>query len=204
MPETADDLVKKAMKNRDAHTAQPSFCIRSTPFGPVVLLWSIFDDRPRISRILLSTPAASAGHQVSVLCPESGVRSCSEINIVAADIERFLHGEDIRFSLEVVRMEICSEFQQRVLRAEYEIPRGSISSYQGIARHLGSPNGARAVGNALATNPFPLIIPCHRAIRSDRLVGGYQGGPQMKRTLLEMEGIRFGPTGRVTTKNFFY
>ena len=204
MPEAADGLVKQSMKNRDTYTAEPSFCIRSTPFGPVVLLWSMFDGRPGISRVLLSKPGIPARQQVSVLFPESGARSCSEINVVADDIERFLNGDDIWFSLDVVCMKLCSEFQQGVLRAEHGIPRGSISSYQGIARHLGSPNGARAVGNALATNPFPLIIPCHRAIRSDRSVGGYQGGPQMKRNLLEMEGISFDATGRVATKNFFY
>ncbi|MCK4795669.1 MAG: MGMT family protein, partial [Desulfobacteraceae bacterium] len=78
------------------------------------------------------------------------------------------------------------------------------STYQRIATHLGSPNGARAVGNALATNPFPIIIPCHRAIRSDRSLGGYQGGLDMKRILLEMEGIDFDDTGRAATEDFFY
>jgi len=204
VPEAADDLVKQAMKNRDANTAQRSFCTRSTPFGPVVLLWSMFDGRPRISQVLLSKPATPARYQVSVLFPESGARSCSEINVVANNIERFLNGDDIRFSLEMVCMGLCSEFQQAVLRAEYGIPRGSISSYQRIARHLGSPNGARVVGNALANNAVPIIIPCHRAIRSDRSLGGYQGGLQMKRTLLEMEGIRFDAVGRVATKDFFY
>ena len=53
-------------------------------------------------------------------------------------------------------------------------------------------------------NPFPIIIPCHRAIRSDRSLGGYQGGLEMKRTLLEMEGIEFDDTKRIATKDFFY
>jgi methylated-DNA-[protein]-cysteine S-methyltransferase len=101
-------------------------------------------------------------------------------------------------------MGICSGFQQEVLRAEHGIPRGSVSTYQRIARHLGSPNGSRAVGNALANNPFPIIIPCHRAIRSDRSLGGYQGGVKMKRTLLEMEDIEFDDTGRIATEDFFY
>jgi len=69
---------------------------------------------------------------------------------------------------------------------------------------VGRPNGARAVGNALANNPFPVIVPCHRAIRTDRSLGGYQGGFKMKRTLLEMEGIDFDDTGRVAAKGFFY
>jgi methylated-DNA-[protein]-cysteine S-methyltransferase len=79
-----------------------------------------------------------------------------------------------------------------------------VSTYQRIARYLGNAKGGRAVGSALANNPFPIIIPCHRAIRSDRTLGGYQGGLEMKRTLLEMEGIDFDDTGRIATEDFFY
>jgi methylated-DNA-[protein]-cysteine S-methyltransferase len=190
------------MKNKA--TVKSSFCIRSTPFGPVAMLWSVVGDQPKILRVLLSRPGVTARHQVSVLFPDSVGSSCSEINVVADDIEAFLSGKDIQFSLEMVCMGICSGFQQEVLRAENGIPRGSVSTYQRIARHLGSPNGSRAVGNALANNPFPVIIPCHRAIRLDRSLGGYQGGLEMKRTLLEMEGIEFDDTGRIATEDFFY
>jgi len=54
---------------------------------------------------------------------------------------------------------------------------------------LGKPNAARAVGAALAANPFPLIIPCHRVIRADGSLGGYQGGLKMKQALLRIEGV---------------
>jgi len=66
------------------------------------------------------------------------------------------------------------------------------------------PEQILAVGNALANNPFPLIVPCHRAIRSDRHPGGYQGGLEMKRALLEKEGIHFDATGRVAYAQFHY
>jgi len=189
-------------ENRD--TVMTSLCIRSTPFGPVALLWSVFDDQPKIFRVLLSKPGVSAERQVPVLFPDSTTSSCSEVDFVADDIEAFLRGKDIKFSLEMVRMDLCSGFQQGVLRAEHGIPRSALATYQGIARHVGSPAGARAVGNALANNPFPIIVPCHRAIRSDGTLGGYQGGITMKRALLEMEGIDFDDTGRVATKVFFY
>jgi methylated-DNA-[protein]-cysteine S-methyltransferase len=101
-------------------------------------------------------------------------------------------------------MKQCSEFQRRVLLAEYGIRRGWVSTYGRIARHLGMPQGARAVGSALAHNPFPIIIPCHRAIAADGSLGGYQGGPEMKRSLLEMEGIAFGANGRVQVERFYY
>jgi methylated-DNA-[protein]-cysteine S-methyltransferase len=80
---------------------------------------------------------------------------------------------------------------------EYSIPRGKISTYARIAAALGMPRGARAVGYSLANNPFPLVIPCHRAVRSDGTLGGFQGGLSMKRALLECEGIPFTVSGRV-------
>ena len=118
-------------------------------------------------------------------------------------IALFLDGEEVSFDLELMDLGLCSDFQQRVLLAEYGIPRGSISTYSRIARHIGKPLAARAVGNALASNPFPLIIPCHRAVRSDGSLGGYQGGLEMKKRLLEMEGVRVH-NNRVDMRNPFY
>lgn len=192
------------MKNKNIKTATLSFLIRPSPFGPVALIWSVYNGQPKIFRALLSTPKASAKHQVATLFPDSQNATCYEIDAVADTIETYFSGEDIRFSLEIVRMDLCSAFQQEVLRAEYGIPRGAVSTYQRIARHVRRPRGARAVGNALAMNPFPIIIPCHRAIRTDLTIGGFQGGIPMKRILLQMEGINFDKTGHVTTKNFFY
>ena len=101
-------------------------------------------------------------------------------------------------------LERCPPFQRQVLLAESGIPRGWVSTYGRIANHIGVPKGARAVGNALARNPFPLIIPCHRAVRADGSLGGFQGGPEMKRALLEMEGVEFLPTGRVSPARIYY
>jgi len=192
------------MKNKNIKTATSSYLIRSSPFGPVTLLWSVYKGQPKIFRALLATPRVSAKHKVGKLFPDSKAATCSEIDVVADNIETFFEGEDIRFSLETVRMDLCTEFQQDVLRAEHGIPRGAVSTYQRIARHVGRPKGARAVGKALATNPFPIIIPCHRTIRTDLTIGGYQGRIKMKRTLLQMEGIDFNETGHVKTKSFFY
>lgn len=178
--------------------------IQSTPFGPVVIVWSFFGDFPKIVSVLLSTPEVSAKDRVSKLYPNSEESSCIDIDAVATAIGAFLEGENIRFSLDIARLSSCSPFQQSVLRAEHRIPRGSVSTYQLIASHLGKPNGARAVGNALASNPFPIIVPCHRAIRSDRSLGGFQGGLNMKRGLLRSEGITFDSSGRVLTRRFHY
>ena len=178
--------------------------IKSTTFGSVGVIWTGLNNNPKIVRIFLSKPGLSAEDQVPKLYPNSQVSSCAEIDDVAAAIKGLLEGVEIEFSLDVVDLSLCTEFQQVVLRAEHRIPRGSISTYQLIAEYLGKKNGARAVGNALANNPFPLIVPCHRAIRSDRHLGGYQGGLEMKRALLEKEGISFDDTGRVAYKQFHY
>lgn len=178
--------------------------ITSLSFGPVAIVWGLFRDSPRIVRVLLSGPNVSAKDRVSKLYPDSEMASCAEIDGVATAIEAFLEGDNILFSLEAVQMSICSAFQQSVLRAEYQIPRGCVSTYQLIAGYLGNQNGARAVGNTLAHNPFPIIIPCHRAIRSDRLLGGFQGGLNMKRALLIREGISFDDDGRVLASRFYY
>ena len=97
-----------------------------------------------------------------------------------------------------------ADFQQQVLKAEHRIPRGYVSTYGRIARHLGVPGGARAVGNALAKNPFPIVVPCHRALRSDGSIGGFQGGLAMKRQLLAWEGARFSPAGKVLMDRTWY
>jgi methylated-DNA-[protein]-cysteine S-methyltransferase len=178
--------------------------IIKTPFGPVGIIWIEVDNTPKIIRVLLSKPGSSVEDQVPGLYPNLQAASCSEIDVVADAINGILEGNHIEISLDVVTLPSCSEFQQSVLRTEHGIPRGSVSTYRLIATHLGKPNGARAIGNALATNPFPVIVPCHRAIRSNKHLGGYQGGLAMKRALLEKEGIEFDHTGRVVCKQLYY
>jgi methylated-DNA-[protein]-cysteine S-methyltransferase len=183
---------------------QPSSCFRETPFGPVAVLWSAHQGQPKIIRVVLSKPGVSSKelvyNKVSGLTPSS----CNEVVLIADRIAAFLTGEDIPFPLDIARLDLCSAFQQKVLRAEHGIPRGKVSTYRRIAGHLGDAKAARAVGTALANNPFPIIIPCHRAVRSDHTLGGYQGGLEMKRALLEMEGIMFDSRGRVVTDEMFY
>jgi len=190
------------MKNIE--TAQSFHCFRKTPFGPVAVFWSVHQSRPKIRRVLLSKLGVSAEHLVKAAFPDLVSSSCAEVDVVADRIVAFLTGHDVRFSLDIALLDLCSSFQQKVLRAEHGIPRESVSTYQRIATHLGNAKGARAVGAALANNPFPIIIPCHRAIRSDGALGGYQGGLKMKRALLEMEGVLFNDMGRVLTGKFFY
>lgn len=80
-------------------------------------------------------------------------------------------------------------FRREVLLATARIPFGETSSYRGVATAAGSPNAVRAAGTALATNPIPIIVPCHRVLRSDGALGNYLGGVEMKGRLLELEGV---------------
>ncbi|HBI47774.1 MAG TPA: hypothetical protein DDX93_03530 [Smithella sp.] len=178
--------------------------IKPTPFGSVCIIWSILRNSPRIFHILLSRPGLSAEDRASALFPDSRKSSCVEIDSIAASIKAYFEGENIKFSLNLVDLSQCSKFQQSVLRAQHAIPRGRVSTYGLIAEHVGAPGGARAVGNVMAANPFPLIVPCHRAIRSDLSLGGFQSGAEMKRVLLTKEGIIFDEAGRVICPSFYY
>ena len=82
-----------------------------------------------------------------------------------------------------------SEFERAVLMKALEIPDGEVRPYSWIAREIGRPDAVRAVGTALGKNPVPLLIPCHRVVRSDGKIGNYSlGGQRAKRTLLTVEG----------------
>jgi O-6-methylguanine DNA methyltransferase len=82
-------------------------------------------------------------------------------------------------------------FSQAVLRKTLEIPRGQVRPYGWIAREIGHPAAVRAVGTALANNPIPYFIPCHRVVRTDGAIGNYGGGgPEAKRNILMLEGVQ--------------
>jgi O-6-methylguanine DNA methyltransferase len=82
-----------------------------------------------------------------------------------------------------------SPFERSVLEVVRKIPEGEVVTYGEVARRVGRPGAARAVGQALARNPFPLLIPCHRVVRSDGRLGGFSSGPERKRMLLQEEGV---------------
>lgn len=90
-----------------------------------------------------------------------------------------------------VDLSLVGPFQRRVLEQLRRIPRGEVRTYRQIAREIGQPGATRAVGTACARNPIPLIVPCHRVVRSDGGLGGYslRGGIALKQRLLETEGV---------------
>jgi methylated-DNA-[protein]-cysteine S-methyltransferase len=100
------------------------------------------------------------------------------------------HGFDVPIDWRLVR-----GFAGDVLRATARIPFGAVSSYRAVAAEAGSPNAYRAAGNALGSNPVPIIVPCHRVLHAGGGLGGYTGGLERKRFLLQLEGVLDRPSG---------
>jgi methylated-DNA-[protein]-cysteine S-methyltransferase len=181
-----------------------SYVLVPSAFGNLSVVWRETERGPRVYRILLPNEQALVPDVVQGTLSDARSRVPSEIAGLGGRLHRFLAGGAIDFELGLLALETCSEFQTRVLLAEHKIPRGQVSTYGRIAESLGVPGGARAVGGALGRNPFPIIIPCHRAVRSDGQLGGYRGGVEMKAALLEMEGVEVSPRGKVLVDRFYY
>lgn len=97
-----------------------------------------------------------------------------------------------------------TEFQARVWGALRRIPPGRTVSYTDLARAVGAPSAVRAAGSANGQNPVPVVIPCHRVVRSDGTLGGYGGGLDRKRWLLDHEGARLaGPSATPSQRQLF-
>jgi methylated-DNA-[protein]-cysteine S-methyltransferase len=182
----------------------PFLTVLPSTFGPFSIVWREVKNAPRIYRIFLSSEHTSSENFVRTTFPGANHRSHPTITSLGEQVQSFLEGKAVSFKLDLMALETCSEFQRSVLLTERGIPRGWISTYGRIAKHLGVENGARAVGRALATNPFPIVIPCHRAVRSNGELGGYQGGLAMKRTLLAFEGIEISQADKVLTQSVYY
>jgi methylated-DNA-[protein]-cysteine S-methyltransferase len=95
--------------------------------------------------------------------------------------------EPLNAPVHLLNFNKCTSFQRKVLAYVQTIPYGNTSTYALVGKAINCNGGARAIGNALASNPFPFIIPCHRVIKSDGSLGGYQGGKDLKRKIIEGE-----------------
>jgi methylated-DNA-[protein]-cysteine S-methyltransferase len=102
------------------------------------------------------------------------------------ELDEYFAGSRRRFEVPV-DWQLMKGFARRVLEATAEIPYGSVSSYRQVATMAGSPRGFRAAGNALGSNPIPIVVPCHRVLHSGGGLGGYTGGVDRKRRLLAIE-----------------
>lgn len=110
-----------------------------------------------------------------------------EITSARRQLDEYFEGRRRGFDL-TLDWRLTKGFRRGVLRATGHIPYGETRTYRAVAIEAGSPNAVRAAGTALATNPLPIVVPCHRVLRTDGQVGSYLGGTSMKEELLALEG----------------
>jgi methylated-DNA-[protein]-cysteine S-methyltransferase len=111
----------------------------------------------------------------------------ARLDEVRRELDEYFAGGRRRFDVRVDRS-LLGPFARKVLGRTARIPYGEVSTYAAMAAAAGSPRASRAAGNALASNPIPIVIPCHRVLRSGGGMGGYTGGLERKAQLLELEG----------------
>ncbi|MFC8932461.1 methylated-DNA--[protein]-cysteine S-methyltransferase [Rhodococcus sp. NPDC057135] len=111
------------------------------------------------------------------------------LDTVARELDEYFAGARREFDLNL-DFQLAKGFRREVLRHLPEIEYGHTASYSVVAAASGSPRAVRAVGTACAKNPLPLVVPCHRVVRSDGSLGQYAGGPELKAILLDLESSR--------------
>jgi methylated-DNA-[protein]-cysteine S-methyltransferase len=117
------------------------------------------------------------------------VEAPAALDPVRRELDEYFAGQRTSFDVPV-DWRLHDGFSRRVLRATARIPFGNVLTYGEVAAKAGSPRGSRAAGNALGSNRIPIVVPCHRVVRSGGKLGGYAGGVKRKEYLLELEGAR--------------
>jgi methylated-DNA-[protein]-cysteine S-methyltransferase len=112
----------------------------------------------------------------------------ARLDPVRRELDEYFEGRREDFDIPI-DWSYLAGFTREVLRATAAIPFGDVSTYAGVAAAAGSPRATRAAGNALGANPMPVIVPCHRVLRTGGQLGGYTGGLERKEFLLRLEGM---------------
>jgi methylated-DNA-[protein]-cysteine S-methyltransferase len=156
--------------------------LSDTPLGPVHVAWTARG----VLAIEIGGNLDSFGTQLAKRL--GGTITIEETGIIPRQVGEYLAGKRKRFEVDM-DWALCTPFQRQVLEKQLAIPYGETRTYGELAAQLGKPLAARAVGRAGATNPIPLIIPCHRVIGTDGTLRGYgaPGGIQTKAWLLTLE-----------------
>lgn len=152
-----------------------------TAWGWMALVWR----RGRLFQVTLPASRETAERQGGQLLVYGGVRTPLAVRLV-----RYFAGERVDLSAPM-EFPSVSEFRRRVWEVTAQVPYGKVVTYGGVATRAGRPGAARAVGQAMAHNPLPLVVPCHRVVAANGGLGGFsaEGGLQLKRRLLGLEGV---------------
>jgi len=156
------------------------YMIFSTPLGWMGLLGS----PDGLRRVILPQPSSLAVQRV--LSQTGATLDDPFFSDLPHRINKYLSGEPTTFN-DALDIRDATAFRQQVWQTLSKVPYGQTKSYHWLACEVGRPNAARAVGQALATNPLPIIVPCHRVITSQGKLGGFAGGLDLKRHLLKLE-----------------
>ncbi|MDQ3953409.1 MAG: methylated-DNA--[protein]-cysteine S-methyltransferase [Actinomycetota bacterium] len=116
------------------------------------------------------------------------VKAPQKVAPVARELDEYFAGRRQRFDVPL-DWSLVGPYARKVLRATAAIPFGKVSTYRDVARKAGNPAASRAAGNALGSNPIPVVVPCHRVLRTNGSLGGYGGGLDVKEHLLRLEGV---------------
>jgi methylated-DNA-[protein]-cysteine S-methyltransferase len=164
--------------------ADVSYAPLDSPFGTMLLAAT---KRGLVRLAFPEEPADSVLERLARRISPRIVATSSGLDTIRRELDEYFSGRRRRFDLPL-DWALVGPFGRRVLRVTAEIPYGGVLSYAEVAADAGSPRGSRAAGNALGANPIPVVIPCHRVLRSGGALGGYGGGVERKRWLLELEG----------------
>ena len=159
--------------------------IIETRLGWVGFAWS---QHGIMAVTLPKTSEAAALHELPTTGPETAIPAWLDVDVLAGRLQRYFEGVAVQFH-EPLDPDLGTTFQRRVWAITRAIRRGKTRTYGDIAREAGSPGAARAVGQAMARNPFPVIVPCHRVVGHDGRLTGFGGGLAMKEQMLDMERI---------------
>jgi methylated-DNA-[protein]-cysteine S-methyltransferase len=190
-PEAEGRAMAALSRRLEAARGAPVFYdrIASTPVGA---LWVAVSERGLVA-VEFGTPEQEFRRRVERRVRARVRRAGEPTDEARRQVMEYLSGARTQFSLPV-DLHFLTAFQQSVLQAAQAVPRGKVSTYGQIARRIGRPKAARAVGQALGSNPVPIVIPCHRVLASDGRLGGYsgRGGIRTKEKLLRLEGALEG------------
>jgi methylated-DNA-[protein]-cysteine S-methyltransferase len=150
-------------------------------------LWAVITDRGLARLVLPGLPDRELTDQLPLGRPDAR-EDPAALAEVADALTRYLAGDPAPFAIPLDLTGVAG-FRRDVLEAMATIPRGEAWTYAELAAEAGRPRAVRAAGTGCATNPLPILIPCHRVVRSDGMLGNYGGGVAMKADLLTLEGL---------------
>ena len=156
-----------------------------SPLGPLTVIVT-----PR-GLVRLSYPGEGITAQLDELADRVSPRileAPERTDAVRRQLDEYFDGARRTFDI-TIDWRLVRGFAGNVLRATARIPFGGVSTYREVAAAAGSPNAYRAAGNALGSNPIPIVVPCHRVLHAGGGLGGYTGGLDRKRFLLRLEGV---------------